>query len=372
MENKILNYFWKKKKYKKLPKEKKRLLNNNSRNTLEINKNNVKIRKISLFFILIIIILIIVIAILFEKLKQLSYQKYIYESFRSNQDINLFLKNKTEFYYRERKQAFKYYDESKLLTFQDKINYLSIHESPEYKANIADKIKLSEYSKKILGKDICVPIIKIYDDADEINLDELPDKFVLKCNHGSGMNIFCKDKSEFDLEKSKKQLNKWLNFNYGLGGAEFQYYFIKRKIFSSFYLGDEIIDYKVYCFNGNPKYIVAKKLLDEKTHQYAYNYYNLNWTLSEIEYGSNQYKRDPNIIIEKPKNLDLIIDYSKKLSNEFGFVRVDFYEIDNTVYLGELTFTPTNAINPFKNEAQRIYLGSLININKIEPSLFNK
>ena len=86
----------------------------------------------------------------------------------------------------------KNYDESNLITFQNKLNYLIIHESPEYKGNIIDKIKLSDYSKKILGKDICIPILKTYNNVDEINIDELPDKFVLKCNHGSGMNIFCK------------------------------------------------------------------------------------------------------------------------------------------------------------------------------------
>ena len=125
--------------------------------------------------------------------------------FRNEEDYNLFLMNKTEFYYRERKKYFRRYNELNLVTFQDKLNYLVIHESPEYKSNIVDKIKLSEYSKKILGKNICVPILKIYNNANEINLDELPDKFVLKCNHGSGMNIFCKDKSKFDLEKSKIQ-----------------------------------------------------------------------------------------------------------------------------------------------------------------------
>jgi hypothetical protein len=58
------------------------------------------------------------------------------------------------------------YKESRLITFQDKINWLIIHESPEYKSNLVDKIKLHEYSKKILGKDICVPIIKIYNNID--------------------------------------------------------------------------------------------------------------------------------------------------------------------------------------------------------------
>ena len=326
---------------------------------------------IALCSIVIIIFFIFAVLILLRKIKELLFEKNIYEIFINKHDIHLFLANKTEYYYQERKKFIKKYDELNLVTFQDKLNYLAIHESPEYKSNIADKIKLSEYSKKILGKDICVPILKIYNNVNEINLDELPDKFVLKCNHGSGMNIFCKDKSKFDLEKSKKQLNKWLNINYGLETTEFQYYFIKRKIFASPYLSDDIIDYKVFCFNGNPRFILVKKILNERKHKYLYNYYDLNWTLTDLEFGSKKLKRDPNIIIERPKNLDLMLDYSKKLSNEFVFVRVDFYDINNTVYLGELTFTPTNAWKYFKKE-DRIYLGSILNITKIKPSLFNK
>lgn len=288
--------------------------------------------------------------------------------------FELFLRNKTQYYYIKRKNYLKQfhinYSESNLVTFQDKLNYLLIHESPEYKSNIVDKIKLSEYSKKILGKDICIPILKIYDNVDEINLNELPNQFVLKCNHGSGYNIFCKNKNQFNLQEAKNLLNKWMNTNYGILGKEFQYFFIKKKIFASPYLGD-LIDYKVHCFNGKPKFIAAKKSLNINEHKYVYNYYDVNWNLTDIEYGLSSYIRDPNICIEKPKNLDLILKYAEKLSEEFVFVRVDFYEINGKIYLGELTFTPLNNGMPYKDQSQRIYLGNLLNINKIKPYLFN-
>ena len=88
-------------------------------------------------------------------------------------------------------------NETNLVTIQEKLKYLIIHESPDYKSKIADKILVHDYSIKKLGKDICVPIIKIYNDSNEIKLEELPDKFVLKCNHGSGMNILCKNTKLF-------------------------------------------------------------------------------------------------------------------------------------------------------------------------------
>lgn len=124
------------------------------------------------------------------------------------------------------------YNDSNIKTIQDKLNWLLIHDSPELKSDIADKILLRNYSIKILGKDICVPILRIYNNIDEINLDELPNRFVLKCSHGSGMNIICNDKSKFDLNRAKSKLNYWMKINYGLERKEYQYINIKKKVFA--------------------------------------------------------------------------------------------------------------------------------------------
>ena len=102
------------------------------------------------------------------------------------------------------------------------INWLLIHENPEKKTNLVDKILLHDYSKKMLGKDICVPILKVYNTSGEIDLNELPEKFVLKCNHGCGMNILCSNKSKLDLIKARNKLDAWLNINYGLENFEYQ------------------------------------------------------------------------------------------------------------------------------------------------------
>ena len=141
--------------------------------------------------------------------------------------LRLFNDNITEFYIKGRERIMKIYDrnynESILNTIQDKLNWLTIHENPEKKTNIVDKILLHEYSKKILGKDICVPILKIYNNSNEIDLNELPDKFVLKCNHGCGMNILCNNKSNFNISDAKCRLNTWMKINYGFEKFEYQY-----------------------------------------------------------------------------------------------------------------------------------------------------
>ena len=302
----------------------------------------------------------------------LSYND-LQEIFHNKNEIDLFLNNKTLYYYNLRKRLLKNtnrnYDESNIITFQNKLDYLLIHESPEYKSILADKTRVGEYSQKILGKNICVPILKIYNNSNEIKLEDLPEKFVLKCNHGSGYNILVNNKSSFDLEKAKHLLNSWMHINYGFVFGEAQYLFIKRKILLSPYLGDNLKEYKFFCFNGEPKYIVVSTPLNNGNR--LYNYYDLNWNLTEIEHNFPGLVRDPSVIIEKPKHLNLMIEYARKFSNEFVFVRVDLYDINDTVYLSELTFSPTDNRMKYKNEEQRIYLGSLLDITKIRPYLFN-
>ena len=259
---------------------------------------------------------------------------------------------------------------SKLTTIQEKLNYLIIHESPDYKSKIVDKILLHEYSKKVLGKDICVPIIKIYETIDDINFNELPNKFVLKCNHGSGMNIICNDKSKLNITKTRYLLNKWMNANYGFQNSEFQYINIKKKIFAEKFLKNDIEDYKFYCFHGEPKFIrVQKNMVKGKGK--INNYYDLNWKLNDIETGLPLFYRKPEVIFKKPKNFDLMINYAKKLSEEFVFVRVDFYNLNGEIFLGELTFTPSNLTFKLKNREQSIFLGSFIDITRIKKYLFN-
>ena len=213
-------------------------------------------------------------------------------------------------------------------------------------------------------------LIKI--DIDEIKFNELPNKFVLKLNHGSAMNIICKEKSKLDIQKTFKRLKRWKNKNYGIITFEFQYLFVKKKIFAEKFLGDNLIDYKIFCFNGEPKFIRVRKKLKDKNHTKIHNHYDINWKLNELESGLKGYKRDPNYKIKKPKNLKLMLKYAKIFSQEFVFVRVDLYEVNNKVYLGKLTFTPTNSFIRWKNKTQSVEIGKLMDVTKIKNYLFNK
>lgn len=177
------------------------------------------------------------------------------------------------------------------------------------------------------------------------------------------MNIVCKDKSKFDLLKAKEALRNWMNINYGLLRFEYQYLKVKKKVFAEKFLSDDIIDYKFNCFNGEPKFIRAKRHINGSN---INNIYDTNWTLTNIHFNWTVFVREPNIEFKKPINLEKMIYYSRLLSSEYCFCRVDFYEFDGVVYLGELTFSPTNVEMNYNNQEMRIYLGKMLNISKIK------
>ena len=170
-------------------------------------------------------------------------------------------KNLLNYYYSKRLKIIKSlgrsYNESNLLTLEDKINWIAIHDVNKLKGKCADKILLHEYSRKILKKDICNKILKIYDAPEQINFEELPDKFVLKTNHGSGYNIIVEDKSKLNFNITIKTSTNWLMIDYGKLKAEFHHSFIKRKTFAEEYIGKDVNNFNC-VFPPHPTIIYPK------------------------------------------------------------------------------------------------------------------
>lgn len=248
------------------------------------------------------------------------------------------------------------------VTIQDKLAWLNIYDVNPLKTKCADKIQLHDYSKEVLGEDICIPIIKVYNSTNEINWDELPQQFVLKCNHGSGMNIIVKDKSKLNKIESIGKLNHWMADDFAFrNGFEAHYHDIPHKIFAEEYKENSnngLIDYKFWCFNGKPEFIHVVD--DRYSGNMHFNFYSVDnfdkLDLAQTNHPASNYKLDP------PKNLKTMVEYAKKLSKSFKFARVDFYEIDNEVYLGEITFTPDALVFKYKNPNDNIEVGKLLKL----------
>ena len=272
------------------------------------------------------------------------------------------LKFKTEDYFykirlRYLKAEGKSYDENNLVTFQDKINWLIIHDSTPLKARCSDKILVHEYSIEKLGKDICNKILKIYSNAEEINFDELPNQFAIKTNHGNSYNIIVKNKAIINKNYVKQQLNNWLEADYGDYRKEFHYTFIKPKIFAEEFIGETLKNFKFLCYSGVPKYIYVS--ISDGENKYR-NFYDMDWNFIDFHCLSCPH---PTLKYPKPKFFEEMKEIARKLSADFRFVRVDLYELENEVRLGELTFTPMNSFFNCTKIEDEIALGKDINVS---------
>lgn len=250
----------------------------------------------------------------------------------------------------------------KPVTIQDKENWLKTYDITPAKSFCADKILVHEYTKDILGKDICIPIIGIYDNADDINYNILPNQFVIKCNHGYKMNIIVQDKSKINTLDIKHKLNVWLKKDFGKETAQYHYSAIKPKIFIEQYMTNGhtgLTDYKFMCFNGEPLMIqvINDRYNGDDIHA---NIYDLNW--KPMDLGWSTFKTNYNLVDDKPINLQLMIEYAKQLSKEFILVRIDFYEINGKLYLGEMTFTPDNGYFIYKDKDTDILYGQKLKL----------
>lgn len=245
----------------------------------------------------------------------------------------------------------------------DKLQWLKLHDSTFLKAYCADKITLRDYCKKKLGKDICIPILKIYDNPEQIEWDLLPNQFVIKCNHGSAMNIICKDKSKINKDRIIKTLKTWLKIKYGNLSYEMFYNLIKPKIFIEEYKEDKnngaLTDYKFICFNGKIKYLqVINGRFTDNLH---FNYYDTNFNpMTNVSWLAHPARYD--LKDKKPSNFNEMLDISDKLCKEFKCVRVDFYSINETLYLSELTFIPASGNIKYNDPKHDLFFGSMLSI----------
>ena len=247
-------------------------------------------------------------------------------------------------------------------TIQEKLCWLNIYDVNPLKVKCADKILVRDYCKDVIGKDLCVPLIGTYNSSSEIDWETLPNKFVAKCNHGSGMNIIVKDKSQIDFNKAKELLDHWLTVDFTFqNGFESHYHGIERRILIEEFIESENIspyDYKFSCFNGEPKFMQI--FSGRFTNALSANYYDMGFNFLNI--SRNDIRNNKDIIHEKPKSFDLMKEYAKKLSKPFKYVRVDFYEINGEPHLGELTFTPGAMLFSYLDKSQEIMVGDMLSL----------
>lgn len=248
-------------------------------------------------------------------------------------------------------------DFNKLLTYNEKIQFLKLYDSTNIKTQLSDKYLVRNYVEKKIGKQYLIPLLGVWDKADDIDFSKLPFQFVLKANHGSGWNIFVQDKAYLDFKDCREQLNYWLSMHFAFNcGMEMQYLRINRKIIAEHYLGDNIFDYKCMCFDGSVKFVWVD--INRHNRDRYRNIYDINWHPLNVFIN---YPRAP-FEIDKPDNLEEMLTLATKLSQDFCHVRVDFYNVENSLFFSEMTFTPSSGVFKIFPEEFNLRMGRWINL----------
>lgn len=245
-------------------------------------------------------------------------------------------------------------------TLNEKVQWLKLYDSTPIKTLLADKYLVKNYIKNKIGEKYVIPLLKVWDSYKNINFNSLPNKFVLKANHGSGMNIIIYNKKKTNIKKIKKIAKKWMKKNYAFeNGYEFHYMNIKPKIIAEKYFENikgDLYDYKVYCFDGRVESIAF--LSGKKTFR-RIAFFDSQW--NRLNYTDTYPPFEKKI--PKPNKLNEMIKISQILSKGFAFVRIDFYILNNgEIKFGEMTFTPNSGLINFNPKEQDRIFGEMIKL----------
>ena len=249
-------------------------------------------------------------------------------------------------------------------TFNEKLNWLKLYDRNEIYTKMVDKYEAKEYVANIIGDEYIISTLGVYEKFDEINFDDLPNQFVIKCTHDSGGLVICRDKEKLDFNYAKMKIEKCLKNNYFYDNREWPYKNVKPRIIIEKYMEDskskELNDYKFFCFNGIPKYMFIA--VDRSKHDTKFNFYDMDFKLLNIK----QHYPNSKLKIEKPKNFEKMKEMASILSKSIPHLRVDFYEIDGKVYFGELTFSHFGGFVPFEPNKWDYEFGKQIKLPNID------
>ena len=249
-------------------------------------------------------------------------------------------------------------------TFNEKLQWLKIHDRNPAYVEMVDKLAVKDYIKNKIGSQYVIPTLGVWDCFEQIDFAHLPNQFVLKCNHDSGHVAICKDKASFNMTKAQKELNYSLSHNYYYRYREWPYKNVPPRIFAEQYMedqsGQELRDYKVLCFHGEPKLIELHqgRFSDHPTQ----DFYDVDWNKLPISQSGNPQYKVTQDVYPRPSVLEEMLRLSKVLSQGIPHIRVDWYDIKDQLYFGELTLYDGSGFVLFDNPEDDLMLGSWIQL----------
>lgn len=246
-------------------------------------------------------------------------------------------------------------------TFNEKIQWLKLHDRNQEYTKLVDKYAVKKYVADKIGSRYVIPVLGIWERFEDIDFDMLPQSFVLKTTHDSGGVLICPDKSVLDKKQAGRFLNKWLKRNYYWSGRELPYKNVKRRIFAEEYKTDEsgqdLKDYKIFNFHGVPKLVQVDY---DRFSIHKRNLYTPDW---EYIPASIEFPTDPKRVIEEPACLKELLELAAALSQGFAHLRTDFYVIGTKIYFGELTFYHGSGFEKFTPDQFGSEAGNWLNLS---------
>lgn len=251
-------------------------------------------------------------------------------------------------------------------TYNEKLQWLKLYNrNPEY-TKMVDKDLVKDYVANKIGEEYIIKTLGVWDNVKDIDFDKLPSQFVLKCTHDSGSTIICKDKAQFDVEKTLKFLKKRQKKKMYLWGREWPYKNVKPRIIAEEYMVDEsgyeLKDYKFFCFDGKVKAMFIAKDRTKADEETKFDFFDENFNHLPFTNGHPNAKPP----YYKPENFEKMKELAEELSIGIPHVRVDFYNINGKIYFGELTFFHWSGIIPFEPQDWDYKFGSWINLPRQE------
>lgn len=236
-------------------------------------------------------------------------------------------------------------------SFNEKMQWMKIYDTSELKTELTDKIKVREWVKKKAGEKYLIPMLGRWKCFEDIPLEKLPAKFVLKTNHGSGYVLIIKEKEKLDYNCIKNKVNEWMKENFAfMGGLELQYKEIIPEILIEEYIEgieDCLYDFKIHCFQGKPECIQVIGDRDTNKHTAKEIFLDTNWNKLECTYTYPRYGKE--FTMERPQKLEEMLWLAENLSKNFRYVRVDLYvPKDGNIKFGEMTFTPASGYDRWR------------------------
>lgn len=242
-------------------------------------------------------------------------------------------------------------------TFCEKIQWLKLYDHNPKIIEYADKYKVREHIKKQIGEKYLIPMIAVWDSADEIDFASLPKSFVIKPNNSSGRVLICKDKEKLDHDAAYRMIKQWETENLTKLTGEWFYEKIPFKIVCEEFLEDDISDYKLYFADG--KFICTQLIAGRHSDNKTFTYYDENWNkLDIVRYGMPR-ATEPQ---EKPEHYDEMLQVAAKLADDFNFMRVDLYYVNGKIYFGELSFYPNNGFVRYQTEEMDDFFASKVKL----------